>query len=158
MRARVEKADEVTDAVRADKIDEIKSNCLFEFVYSKSFWTRYLLISLWNQVIMEQKLPSKAEVCHWIPKRWKRFANWHSSALGQCLWNRSGGRELSEEMGSPISMRRHRSSDVCDKPRSGRPCTANNDENTERLDQLIRENRRMTITEMRSVLDVGAEQ
>lgn len=45
--------------------------------------------------------------------------------------------------------------DMCDKPRSGRPRTANNDENEERLDQLIRENRRITINEMRAKLDVG---
>ena len=45
--------------------------------------------------------------------------------------------------------------DVYDKPRSGRPSTANNDENEERLDQLIRQNRRITIAEMRAELDVG---
>jgi len=39
-------------------------------------------------------------------------------------------------------------SDVKDKPRSGRPCTAVTPRNEERLDQLIRANRRITTREL----------
>ena len=39
-------------------------------------------------------------------------------------------------------------SDEKDKARSGRPCTAVTPRNEERLDQLIRENRRITIREL----------
>jgi len=41
-------------------------------------------------------------------------------------------------------------SDVKDKPRSGRPCTAVTPRNEERLDQLIRAIRRITTRELRT--------
>ena len=44
---------------------------------------------------------------------------------------------------------------VNDKPRSGRPCTAVNPQNEERLDQLIRANRRITTRELCTELNVG---
>ena len=46
-------------------------------------------------------------------------------------------------------------SDVKDKPRSGRPCTAVTPRNDERLDQLIRENRRITTRELCTELNIG---
>jgi len=46
-------------------------------------------------------------------------------------------------------------SDVKDKPRSGRPCTAVTPRNKERLDQLIRANRRITTREMCTELNIG---
>ena len=46
-------------------------------------------------------------------------------------------------------------SDVKDKPRSGRPCTAVTPRNEERLDQLIRANRRITTRELCTELNIG---
>jgi transposase len=46
-------------------------------------------------------------------------------------------------------------SDVKDKPRSGRPCTAVTPRNEERLEQLIRPNRRITTGELRTELNIG---
>ena len=46
-------------------------------------------------------------------------------------------------------------SDVKDKPRSGRPRTAVTPRNEERLDQLIRANRRNTTRELRKELNIG---
>ena len=45
--------------------------------------------------------------------------------------------------------------DVKDKPRSGRPCTAVTSRNEERLDQLIRANRRITTRELCTELNIG---
>ena len=45
--------------------------------------------------------------------------------------------------------------DVTDKPRSGRPCTAVNSQNKERLDQLIRANQQITTRELCTELNVG---
>jgi len=45
-------------------------------------------------------------------------------------------------------------SDVQDKPRSGRPRTAVTPRNEERLDQFIRANRRITIREQRTELNI----
>src|ERR1700761_8057826 len=42
-----------------------------------------------------------------------------------------------------------------DKPRSGRPSTATTDNNRQRVDQLIRTDRRVTIRELAAQLDVG---
>ena len=47
-------------------------------------------------------------------------------------------------------------SDVKDKPRSGRPCTAVTPRNEERLDQLIRANRRITTRELCTELNIGS--
>lgn len=44
---------------------------------------------------------------------------------------------------------------VCDKLRSGRPCTAVNPQNEKRLDQLIRANQRITTRELCTELKVG---
>jgi len=46
-------------------------------------------------------------------------------------------------------------SDVKDKPRSGRPCTAVTPRNEERLDQLIHVNRRITTRELFTELNIG---
>jgi len=46
-------------------------------------------------------------------------------------------------------------SDVKDKPRSGRPCTAVTPRNEERLDQLIRVNRRIMTRELCTELNIG---
>jgi hypothetical protein len=46
-------------------------------------------------------------------------------------------------------------SDVKDKPRSGWPCTAVTPRNEERLDQLIRANRRITSRELCTELNIG---
>ena len=46
-------------------------------------------------------------------------------------------------------------SDVKDKPGSGRPCTALTPHNEERLDQLIRANRRITSRELCRELNIG---
>jgi hypothetical protein len=46
-------------------------------------------------------------------------------------------------------------SDVRDRPRSGRPCTALSPRNEDRLDQLIRANRRVATRELRTELNVG---
>ena len=46
-------------------------------------------------------------------------------------------------------------SDVKDKPRSGRPCTAVTPRNEERLDQLIRANGRITTRELCTELNIG---
>ena len=46
-------------------------------------------------------------------------------------------------------------SDVKDKPRSGRPCTAVTPRNEERLDQLTRANRRITTRELCTELNIG---
>jgi len=46
-------------------------------------------------------------------------------------------------------------SDVKDKPRSGRPCTAVTPRNEERLDQLIRANRRVTAGELCTEPNIG---
>ena len=46
-------------------------------------------------------------------------------------------------------------SDVKDKPRSGRPYTAVTPRNEERLDQLIRANRRITTRELCAELNIG---
>ena len=46
-------------------------------------------------------------------------------------------------------------SDVKDKPRSGRPCTAVTPRNEERLDQLIRVNWRITTRELCMELNIG---
>jgi transposase len=46
-------------------------------------------------------------------------------------------------------------SDVKDKPRSGRPCTAVTPQNEERLDQLIRANRLITARELCTELNIG---
>jgi len=46
-------------------------------------------------------------------------------------------------------------SDVQDKPRSGRPCTAVKPRNEERLDQLIRANQRITTREPCTELNIG---
>ena len=46
-------------------------------------------------------------------------------------------------------------SDVKDKPRSGRPCTAVTPRNEERLDQLICVNRRITTRELCTGLNIG---
>ena len=48
-----------------------------------------------------------------------------------------------------------RFSDVKDKPCSGRPCTAVTPRNEERLDQLIRANRRITSRELCMELNTG---
>ena len=46
-------------------------------------------------------------------------------------------------------------SDVKDKPRSGRPCISVTPRNEERLDQLIRANRRITTRELCTELNIG---
>ena len=46
-------------------------------------------------------------------------------------------------------------SDMKDKPRSGRPCTAVTPQNEECLDQLIRANRRITTRELCTELNIG---
>jgi hypothetical protein len=46
-------------------------------------------------------------------------------------------------------------SHVKDKPRSGRSCTAVTPRNEERLDQLIRANRRITTRELCTELNIG---
>jgi hypothetical protein len=46
-------------------------------------------------------------------------------------------------------------SDMKDRPRSGRPCTAVTPRNEERFDQLIRANRRITTSEMCTELNIG---
>jgi len=46
-------------------------------------------------------------------------------------------------------------SDVKDKPRSRRPCTAVTPQNEERLDQLIRANRRITTKELCTKLNIS---
>jgi len=48
-------------------------------------------------------------------------------------------------------------SDVKDKPRSGRPCTAVTPRDEERLDQLIRANRRITTTELCTELNIQSQ-
>ena len=46
-------------------------------------------------------------------------------------------------------------SDLKDKPRSGRPCTAVTPRNKERLDQLICANRQITTRELCMELNIG---
>ena len=45
--------------------------------------------------------------------------------------------------------------DLKDEPRSGWPCTAVTPRNEERLDQFIRENRRITTMELCTELNIG---
>jgi len=71
----------------------------------------------------------ETKVCNWIPPCGKNCTHWHSPTLWVARFS-SGD------------------SDVKDKPRTGRPCTAVTPRNEERLHQLIRANRRITTREL----------
>jgi transposase len=45
--------------------------------------------------------------------------------------------------------------DIADQPRSGRPRTAATEHNKQKVDELIRQNRRVTVREIASQLGVG---
>ena len=47
-------------------------------------------------------------------------------------------------------------SDLCDRPRSGRPSSAHSSANIDQADALIKENRRITINELTELLGVSA--
>ena len=47
-------------------------------------------------------------------------------------------------------------SDLCDKPRSGRPSSAHSSANIDQADALIKENRRITVNELAESLGVSA--
>ena len=59
-------------------------------------------------------------------------------------------KQINDELEEPAE------SDLCDRPRSGRPSSAHSSANTDQADALIKENRCITITELAESLGVSA--
>ena len=77
--------------------------------------------------------PSKTEMCY-VDPQCRSTANQHLQTLGECLWQQRQSMSARLEDGFVASKSGDR--DVSDKPCSGCPSTAINEENKAHLDEL----------------------
>ena len=79
-------------------------------------------------------------------------------AANRCVWNTTAYEcYVSYEVGEAIDDEQEEpaESDLCDRPRSGRPSSAHSSGNIDQADTLIKENRRITINELAESLGVS---
>ena len=89
--------------------------------------------AVWQNVVW-QGSACEAKVCNLIPSCRKNYTQWHSSMLAERLRRQTVDVSTVRRWVARFSSG---DSDVQDKPRSGRPCTAVTPRNEECLDQLI---------------------